>query len=185
MPRPTPEEEDEEEAETQHHADEILGLGHIIAIVIQYSHRRDCHCRGQTLSRLKLCGVAAQRTSTKMLVRALVALTLASISRSSDAFSASSSSRTIAVKTLQSAVADIEEATDEATVSAIFEDFAGFLIDQQTSIINELEKADGKGTFTNDRWGCFDDGATDDGNTSGGKSKCPHYDERLYCTATY
>lgn len=90
-----------------------------------------------------------------MFVCALVALALAS--RSSDAFSASSSSRAFAAT-----AADIEE---------VFEDFAQFLISQQLSIISEIEEADGKGTFTNDRWGCFDDGASDDGNTSGGKTR--------------
>ena len=117
-------------------------------------------------------GRGVDSATSRMFVCALVASAIAFSSRSSDAFSTSSSSSVIPAKNRpQSTAADIAEVAEDTTLSSIFEDFAEFLIDQQSSIINEIEEADGKGIFTNDRWGCFDDGATDDGNTSGGKTR--------------
>ena len=58
---------------------------------------------------------------------------------------------------------------DTSSPEAIFEQFAQFLIQHQTSMIAEIEQADGSDVaFSKDGWGAFENGTSDDNTKSGG-----------------
>jgi coproporphyrinogen III oxidase len=67
------------------------------------------------------------------------------------------------------AVAADEQSTPPSSPEEIFELFTQFIINHQTSMIAEIEHADGSGvTFSLDGWGAFLDGKTNDTTHSGG-----------------